>query len=181
MGRKTGIWRKAYWDAAKTTIASVGAADVPTYAECVAAFGKSNFLAGVEGFPDFGSEANLVPCEEFGEPEVIEIAGQGQPTSAVLGLVFMSENAKHKAMADLDSLGTSGLANGSPFLLATWAIDKYGTGTDAGHPDGTDSEGTFRILEGTKASGLIEGGTVNDKEIYTLTIAVVKRITIYNV
>ena len=180
MARKTGLRRKAYWASATTLITgaanSIVATGDPTYAQCVAAFPNTAWLAGVTGMPDYGDQPSQVLSEEFGEATARQVASQQQPSDAVIASSFdeisTDTATSHKALEEL--------ASGQPILLALWTITNAGTGASAGHPNGTGATGTFRLLEGAKSgSGLVPGGTVNDVETYQLSIAVARRLTVY--
>ena len=178
MARKTGIRRRAYWNSGVTTIAAIGAADTPTYDECVADFAKAQHLGGVTALPDFGAPPAFVESPEFGEDVALQVPSQASPAEAVITLSFDEEEDFHKVLSGGDRL-CAVLATVAPLLIPIYTITAYGTGADAGHPSATDGKGTFRLIEGTKASALVPGGVVNDVESLTFGIGVAKRMTVF--
>ena len=164
----TGVFRRLFWDPAKTTLASLGAGATPTIAELIKTSGPvwddTKFVSNVRTMPDFGGEANPIVIEPFGEDEAVNIAGQAQPSNATVEIYYSVENARHTALYDL--------ANGAPLCVGIFVISTPGTGANPKSPTAAGIKGEWRILAGTKlGKGNFAGGNVNDPDLYTFSIA----------
>ena len=174
MARNTGVRRKMYWSAANTTIAGIGSGDVPTAAELETAFTAATLVGGVTRMPGFGTPPATVPSEEFGEDQAIAVASQSQQQEATVTLTLNESSGDTNHHVALQNL-----ANGAALTVAIFTFQNVGTGTNRGHPAGTNAQWVCRLIEGTKAgTGEIPESGVNDLESYTLGIAVVKLATV---
>ena len=164
MALRTGILRRLYWDASKTTIASLGAAAKPTHTELEGIFDKDQYVACVQQLPDFGAPPALVQAECFGEDVSESVASQATAGEGTITIYFDEGRTYHKELYNL--------AAGAPLLVAIFTVTTPGSGDNPKDPGETGVKGTFRIIEGTKAgTGLTPGGSVNDVETYQLGIA----------
>lgn len=176
MSRKTGTRRKAYFDKAKTTIASIGAGATPTHQELATLFTSLKEIGGVTTMPPFGAEGATVVSPEYGLATGISVPSQAVPADGVMTFTL------NESAADLNHhVYLQDLLNGAPICIAIFSFNYFGTGANAGHPNGTGATWTCRLMEGLiSGDGVVPGGQVNDLESFNLTYTQDKRARVKN-